>query len=152
MPPDYTPTDPAQAAAFAAALRKLTHHAMRITTPRRAMLAFLLRKPGPFSADELHTRLASDECDSVTVYRSLQAMEAIGALRRHEFGDGINRYEFNHGENHTHYLICRQCHASRPLDFCGAEGVERMARRIGYAEVSHSLTVFGVCEACQSKP
>lgn len=150
--PDHTPTDPAQAAAFAAAMRKLTHHAMRITAPRRAMLAYLLREHGPFSADELHTRLASDECDAVTVYRSLQAMEAIGVLRRHEFGDGISRYEFNHGENHAHYLVCRQCHTRTPLDFCGAEGVERIARRMGYGSVSHSLTVFGECKACSATP
>ena len=36
------------------------------------------------------------------------------------------------------------------LDFCVADGLERIARRMGYADVTHTLEVFGTCSVCVS--
>jgi len=133
------------------ALQALRDHQYRITAPRRAILAILTREHGPFTADEIHQRLAKGMCDLVTVYRCLAAMEEINLVRRCDFGDGSYRYEFNTGKHHHHHIVCRVCHGVQTLDACVVGGLERMAQEMGYANVTHTLEIFGVCGACQSQ-
>ncbi len=130
------------------ALEILRAEGLRVTEPRKAMLTILAREHGPFSVDELHKRMGKAGCDVVTIYRSLQAMEEVGVLRRCDFGDGVYRYEFNHGEHHHHHIICRVCRSVETLDLCVADSLERMARQKGYQKVTHTLEVFGVCPKC----
>jgi Fur family ferric uptake transcriptional regulator len=133
------------------ALEQLRKNELRVTEPRRAMLNILLHEHGPFSAEELHQKLGGKGCDVVTVYRSLQAMEEIGVLRRCDFGDGTYRYEFNHGEHHHHHIICRSCRSVEQIDVCVADSLERMARQKGYQNVTHTLEIFGTCAKCAAK-
>ena len=131
------------------ALATLRKHGQRVTKTRKAILELLIREHGPFTTEALHERLAGAECDLVTVYRCLAAMEGIGLVRRCDFGDGTYRYEFDSGEHHHHHVICRDCREVKTLDFCVADSLERMARQMGYANVSHTLEIFGVCPKCQ---
>ena len=112
----------------------------------------LAAEHGPFTAAEVHDRLPAGECDLVTVYRTLESMEAIDLVRRCDFGDGSYRYEFNHAEHHHHHIVCRACRSVQVLEVCVAESLERIARQKGYAQVSHALEVFGICPACQRLP
>lgn len=132
------------------ALQSLRDHKHRITGPRRALLATLTSEHGPFTADELHQRMETGMCDLVTVYRCLSAMEEIGIVRRCDFGDGSYRYEHNTGEHHHHHIICRSCQDVKTLDFCVADSLERQARQMGYARVTHTMEIFGICPACQA--
>lgn len=129
-------------------LRRLGH---RITAPRKALLSVLTREHGPFTADELHKRLPADMCDPVTVYRCIATLEEANLVRRCDFGDGMYRYEFNTGEHHHHHVICRACGSVQTLDVCFADGLERMVRQMGYANVTHTLEIFGICAGCQEK-
>lgn len=123
-----------------AALQTLREHGARVTAPRRAILKVLTQEHGPFRVEELHQRMKGVS-DVVTVYRSLAAMEEIRLVRRCDFGDGSYRYEFNTGEDHHHHIVCRACRSVKTLDFCVADGLERMARQLGYANVSHALEI-----------
>lgn len=134
-----------------AALQALRASGQRVTEPRRGMLHLLTHEHGPFTAEELHARLEPGLCDLVTVYRSLAAMEETGLLRRCDFGDGSYRYEYNTGEHHHHHIICRTCHSVQTLDLCVADGLERIARQMGYSKVTHMLELFGICPKCQGK-
>jgi len=136
---------------IAGALQTLRDHQHRITEPRKAILTVLTHAHGPFTIEEIHQRMEKGVCDLVTVYRSVAAMEEINIVRRCDFGDGSYRYEFNTGEHHHHHIICRTCHDVRTLDFCVADGLERMARQLGYANVSHTLEIFGTCTACPAR-
>jgi Fur family transcriptional regulator, ferric uptake regulator len=138
--------------ALVAALEQLRAHEMRVTEPRKAMLTILTREHGPFSAEELHHKLKGRECDVVTVYRSLQAMEEIGVVRRCDFGDGTYRYEINHGEHHHHHIVCRVCRKVQVLEQCVVGKLERMAKEMGYENITHTLEMFGVCAKCSRKP
>jgi Fur family ferric uptake transcriptional regulator len=141
-----TPDDP-----LAEALHTLRESGQRVTGARRSILAVLLAEHGPFTAEEIHQRLPAGECDVVTVYRTLPAMEELALLRRCDFGDGVHRYEFNHAGHHHHHIICRTCRSVQVLDGCVADALERTAREMGYAQVSHTLEIFGVCPQCQGK-
>jgi Fe2+ or Zn2+ uptake regulation protein len=139
---------PSSESQLASALQTLREHKNRITEPRKALLGILTREHGPFTAEELHGQMKGI-CDLVTVYRCLSAMEEINLVRRCDFGDGSYRYEFNTGDHHHHHIICRSCHSVQTLDMCVADGLERMARQLGYANVTHTLEIFGVCVGCQ---
>jgi Fur family transcriptional regulator, ferric uptake regulator len=133
------------------ALQTLRENGQRVTGARRAILGMLAAEHGPFTATELHERLPAGECDLVTVYRTLESMEALELVRRCDFGDGSWRYEFNHAEHHHHHIICRNCRSVEVLELCVAETLESVARQLGYAQVSHTLEVFGICPACQKR-
>ena len=135
---------------FETALETLRAHHHRVTEPRKAMLRILTREHGPFTTEEVHRRMKKGGCDLVTVYRSLAAMEEIGVVRRCDFGDGSYRYEINTGDHHHHHIVCRSCHAVKTLDVCVADGLERIARQMGYMNVTHLLEIFGVCPQCQA--
>ena len=51
---------------------------------------------------------------------------------------------------HHHHLVCRDCGATVEVE---GPAVERWTRTIaeehGYAEVSHTLEIFGVCGSCR---
>lgn len=132
------------------ALRTLRDAGHRITSARKALLNVLIREHGPFTAEELHKRMPEGMCDPVTVYRSIGAMEESDLVRRCDFGDGTYRYEFNTGEHHHHHIICRQCGSVKTLDICFADGLERLVRQMGYANVTHTLEIFGNCVDCQT--
>jgi Fe2+ or Zn2+ uptake regulation protein len=121
---------------------------MRVTNQRGALLDFLMSGHGPFSAEEVHRGIGGKGGDLVTVYRALAAFEELNLVRRCDFGDGVYRYEFNTGEHHHHHVVCRRCGRVETLDFCVADGLERIARRMGYTDVTHTLEVFGTCAAC----
>jgi Fur family ferric uptake transcriptional regulator len=131
------------------AVSALRARGQRVTSPRRSMLGILASEHGPFSAEELHQRLPAGECDLVTVYRSLSAMEEINIVRRCDFGDGIYRYEFNQEGHHHHHIICRSCRSVRVIEHCVAEALEGVAREMGYSNVTHVLEIFGTCPKCQ---
>jgi Fur family ferric uptake transcriptional regulator len=135
---------------FDAALKMLRDNHHRVTEPRKAMLRVLTREHGPFTAEEMHQKMEKGSCDLVTVYRSLTAMEELDVVRRCDFGDGSYRYEINTGEHHHHHIICRTCHNVKTLELCVADGLERLARQMGYARVTHMLEIFGVCPKCQA--
>jgi Fur family ferric uptake transcriptional regulator len=136
---------------LASAIETLRANGQRITEPRRAVLNILTHEHGPFTAEELHRRLTAGECDLVTVYRVIAALEDLNLVRRCDFGDGAYRYEFNTGEKHHHHIICRSCQSVEVLDECMVESLESLARQKGYANVTHTLEIFGVCAKCQKR-
>lgn len=137
--------------AYDEAVAKLARSKLRTTGPRRAILAVLSAEHGPFRAEEIHTRMGRDTCDLVTIYRSLAALEDARIVRRCDFGDGSLRYELAAGDHH-HHIICRHCRSVRTLDHaCVAGTLEEVARSAGYADVTHSLEIFGICPACRKK-
>ena len=133
------------------ALHTLRQRGQRVTGPRKAILGILTAEHGPFTAEELHQRLSKGECDLVTVYRTLTALEEMDVVRRCDFGDGSYRYEFNTAEHHHHHIVCRVCRNVRIIDVCVADALERIARSMGYEHVTHTLEVFGVCPSCQKQ-
>lgn len=121
----------------------------RITKPRKAMLAVLADVPNPLSAEELHQRIGTETADLVTIYRSLEAFEKAGIVQRFNLESGKSLYELVEENHHHHHIICRKCHHAERLDFCEAKKLESLAQNLGYADVSHVLELYGVCEDCR---
>lgn len=104
-----------------------------------------------FSAQQLHERLASRPrpMSLTTVYRALHSLEAAGLVDVFRDEQGERLYRVRPDGRHRHYLVCRQCSRSVPVD---ADPVERWADRVGpdlgFLDVEHVVELTGVCLTC----
>ncbi|NGO10273.1 transcriptional repressor [Streptomyces sp. HC44] len=124
----------------------------RTTRQRMAVLRVLGGCQDFVSAQELHTLLTADgtRIGLTTVYRALRQLEATGGVDVVRDDDGGRLYRQRPAEGHRHYLICRCCGRSRPVD---SEVVEQWAGRIasdtGFTAVEHTVELTGICAGCR---
>jgi len=122
----------------------------RTTRQRRAVSAVLGDLDDFRSAQDIHdiVRRSGNRVGLSTVYRALQGMAEAGEVDVLRSGDGEARYR-RCSSGHHHHLVCRVC--GRTVEVEGPT-VERWADRVaaehGFAEVSHTLEIFGRCAAC----
>lgn len=123
---------------------------LRPTRQRRAVMEAMDSFADFRSAQEIHELLGQrgEAVGLATVYRTLQRLAEAGEVDvlRTEDGEAIYR---RCSERHHHHLVCRSCGATIEIE---GPAVERWARSMatehGYAEVSHTLEIFGTCPAC----
>ena len=123
----------------------------RPTRQRRAVAEVLGTFSDFRSAQEIHELLAQrgEAVGLATVYRTLQRLAEAGEVDvlRTEDGEAIYR---RCSPAHHHHLVCRACGATVEVE---GPAVERWTRTIaeehGYADVSHTLEIFGVCGSCR---
>ena len=123
----------------------------RNTRQRRALMEALESSEGFRSAQDLHASLRREggSVGLATVYRALQSLVDAGEvdLVKTDAGEAVYRLC---SRSHHHHLVCRQC--GRTVEVTGP-AVERWAAKVaeenGYAEVSHTVELFGTCPACR---
>ncbi len=131
------------------ALEALRGAGMRVTRPRRWIIAALARLAIPASSREIHDALEGG-CDPVTVYRCLTEFERLGLVHRHEFGDGGTRYQLVDPDGgHAHYIVCRRCQHAERIHACPSPELESTAAGRGYSQITHTLEFFGICPECR---
>jgi Fur family ferric uptake transcriptional regulator len=131
---------------------RLRNDARRITGPRKAILELLQRHAHPLANREILEGLPKGGCDLATVYRAVHLLEALGLVKRYDFGDGIARFELvaDEGPNHHHHLVCTRCAHVVELEECFSVEIERrIAIKNGFKAVTHRLEFFGICPECQ---
>jgi Fe2+ or Zn2+ uptake regulation protein len=140
--------------ALEALFKELKRNKLKLTEPRKLIVAALFENHGPFGAEDLHEKFLKNECDLATVYRTLTSLEQAKVINRCDFGDGVARYELaehDHGHHH-HHLICNDCKKVEVIDHCEIDQtIDRFAKKRGYKEISHRLEFFGVCPTCQTR-
>ena len=129
---------------------KLKEAGLRITQPRVAILAALIRTGRPTSIDALHSDLGPNSCDIVTVYRCMAAFESIGLVRRAFLINGTSLYEINLGDPNRYHVVCKQTNRVDELDAASANELRRAVQTVedtlrsqGYSEVGHIVEFFG---------
>ena len=123
---------------------------LRPTRQRRAVAEALASFADFRSAQEIHELLGArgEQVGLATVYRTLQRLADAGEVDvlRTEDGEAIYR---RCSDSHHHHLVCRSCGATVEVE---GPTVERWTRSIasehGFAEVSHTLEIFGTCPRC----
>jgi Fur family ferric uptake transcriptional regulator len=120
----------------------------RMTKKRVQILTAMAACNRPVSAEEIRKLAGLPSSDLVTVYRNLEAFEAIQALQRIPLERGTQLFELTAPGEHYHHLICRVCHRAERLDLCVGSEVEDRASAQGFTGITHLLEVYGVCGAC----
>ncbi len=134
----------------------------RWTVPRQAVLDFLSRTPGHWSAKDVHRALrgACPGIGLMTVYRTLDLLERTGVVHKIAVAGGQAHYELRPGDKmgHHHHLVCTSC--GRIVDYNDfvreelelVRKTERsLARRHGFRIQDHNIEFLGLCKGCQER-
>ena len=126
----------------------------RMTVQRRAVLAAIQRSRHHVTADEIATRVRATHprVDPSTVYRNLEALEALGLVSHSHHDDRVTRWHRADVGRHGH-LVCRSCGEETELPAAALAGFERRLRAAhGFsADLGHSAIV-GICRDCALVP
>lgn len=123
-------------------------------TRQRAAIAKLLDQLDDFrSAQELHEELRKrgEAIGLTTVYRTLQSLSDAGEVDvlRTASGEAIYRHCSSH---HHHHLVCRHCGRTVEVEGPAVESwATRVAAEHGFAQVSHTMEIFGTCGDCADR-
>jgi len=125
----------------------------RYTGQRRRLVELLAGAGRPVSIPDILGG-ASDLKQS-SVYRNLADLEQAGVVRRVSTEEEFGRYELAEDLiGHHHHLVCSNCGTIRDVDVPpDVEGtldraLDRIAKRAGFARVSHRLDLVGLCADC----
>ncbi|MBI5106099.1 MAG: transcriptional repressor [Solirubrobacterales bacterium] len=117
----------------------------------RDAVAALLRESGrhDWAIDEVLAALHGQgvAADYSSVFRALARLEADGAVRRVELGDGKARYEAA-GDHHEH-VRCDRCGTVGEVPGCAVRAVlPHVAEQTDFVITGHTLVFSGLCPAC----
>jgi Fur family ferric uptake transcriptional regulator len=124
-----------------AAVGKIRGRGYKATPQRLAVLGALAAEQHQ-SLEEIRARCP--EVGLVTIYRTLDLLSEIGAVRRLDLGDGP-RYEL--AEDHHHHLICESCGGVSEFERCPLD--LRRLRGVDFEISSHTLEIYGRCADCR---
>lgn len=131
-------------------LRALRLQGHRITPQRRAIVQALVDGAAHVTAEELWSAVRDDApgVNVSTVYRTLQALEALGWATHATDADGCARYHLNQHANHLH-LHCRGCGHHQEVDAALAEPMlSHLFERYGFTVDTAHLALRGLCRSC----
>lgn len=122
----------------------------RMTMQRRLVLDALRRARHHTTAEEIATRIRAKhpQVDPSTIYRNLEALEALGFVTHTHFEDRLTRWHLADAHRHGH-LVCRGCQAEIEVPVATLEPLARRLRsEHGFeADLAHSAVV-GLCREC----
>ena len=114
-----------------------------------------LRAAGGFrSAQDVYAalRAGGGSVGLSTVYRHLQGLVDEGVVDVIHTPEGESTYRYcgdPASVRHHHHLVCRQCGRTEEIE---GRAIERwageVADRYGFADVDHTVELFGRCPAC----
>ncbi|MEV4454105.1 MULTISPECIES: Fur family transcriptional regulator [Streptomyces] len=124
----------------------------RRTAQRTSVLRALIDNGGFVGARTLYNALEvrGSAVGLNTVYRTLAALVEAGRADVVRDGDGGRLFRYRPSAEHQHYLLCRACGLSAPVDSEAVETwAEHVARSSGFAEVEHTVELTGLCPQCR---
>lgn len=125
----------------------------RSTRQKRAVSEALDATSDFRSAQEIHAWLGANghKVGLATVYRTLQAFVDAGLVDVVKSDAGEAAYR-RCSTTHHHHLVCRSCGHTVEIEGPTVEQwADSVAARHGFAEVSHTVELFGLCADCQAR-
>ncbi|GMQ56252.1 Fur family transcriptional regulator [Vallitalea sediminicola] len=127
----------------------------RLTNQRKEILKILIDNENKHvSVDEIQ-RLAKENniiLSISTIYRTMDILHKIGAVIKHNFGNGISKYEVFMEEKNVHYhLICKKCgKIEEVFGVLGDDFNNRLLEEKEFQVEYHRLEVYGYCKDCMN--
>lgn len=117
---------------------------LKMTGQRRTILRIISEADDHPSVEMVHQRAKElDASVSVaTVYRTLNVLDELNLVRRHEFNQNYARYETNL-DHHHHVIDVTNGEVIEFQDKKLEALIERIAARLGYELVDHKLELYG---------
>jgi Fur family transcriptional regulator, ferric uptake regulator len=125
----------------------------RYTGQRRRLIELLAEAGHPMSIPDI-LALGTGLKQS-SLYRNLADLEQAGLVRRVATDEEFGRYALAEDLiGHHHHLVCSRCGTIRDVDVPPDvertldRALDRIAKRAGFARVSHRLDLVGLCADC----
>ena len=128
----------------------LAARGLRLTRQRRAVVEALATAPSSVSPLQVYdaARGACPELGLTTVYRTLELLSDIGALRRVHGHDHCESF-VPASAAHGHTVVCTSCGRVTEFTACDMHGIAAAAaRETGYRITDHFLQLGGLCAGC----
>lgn len=127
--------------------------ALRVTRPRLAVLEAVHVHPHA-DTETIFSAVRTDlpEVSRQAVYDVLNALTAVGLVRRIQPSGSVARYESRVGDNH-HHIVCRSCGGIADVDCAAGEAPCLTAsdpdgRLDGYVVDEAEVIYWGLCPDC----
>ncbi len=115
------------------------------------MIEVLEEAPGGINPLQIFdaVRLRCPDLGLTTVYRTLEVLDEIGALRRVHGPNHCDTFVLTEA-HHGHAVVCGECGRVSEFTHCDMKAViEAAAAQTGYRITEHVLQLNGICAACQ---
>lgn len=117
---------------------------LKMTGQRKVILQVLHDSEDHPSVETVYERAREidDSISIATVYRTLNLLDELDLVIRHEFKESFSRYEVN--MEHHHHLI--DLESGKVVEFQNEELErlkEKIAKELGYDLVDHRLELYG---------
>jgi Fur family ferric uptake transcriptional regulator len=135
-----------------AVLNALRGRGLRVSTARRVVVHTLFAAEGPLSAEQVAAGVDGNwpPVDLASVYRNLETLEELGAVRHFHAGHGPGRYALA-GDGEREYLACEGCGALLDVEPAELDTVRTEVReRFGYEVRFTHFPIVGRCDECAS--
>jgi Fur family ferric uptake transcriptional regulator len=133
--------------------RRLRAASRRITPQRRLILDTLAQAGGHLDAGEIYerARLRDPRLSLSTIYRTLTALKASGAVRELHLDQEHHHYELDNDDRHSH-LVCMECGRVIEVD---SEPFAQVAQAVGQSHgfdvAAAQVELTGRCADCRQK-
>lgn len=124
--------------------QQCTNAGLKMTGQRKVILQVLDDSSDHPSVEDVYERAKKidDSISIATVYRTLNLLDELDLVIRHEFQEGYSRYEVNW--DHHHHLI--DLETGQVIEFQNDELEKlkiKIAEELGYDLVDHRLELYG---------
>ena len=130
---------------------QLSERGYKLTRQRKAVVEVMTHAHTRLSAAEVFTKAqrACPDLGLTTVYRTLEILEELGAIRRVHLDDGCEGFAPASAE-HGHHLICSRCQETIEFEDCNLSALlRRVSEQTGFTIQQHWLELMGLCPKCQ---
>jgi len=128
----------------------LAARGLRLTRQRRAVLDAVAEASSSVSPVQVFdaARERCPELGLTTVYRTLELLSEVGALRRVHGPDHCEAF-VPAGAAHGHTVVCSRCGQAMEFTDCDMQAVvDAAARQTGFRITEHFLQLSGECPDC----
>ncbi|MGI8944737.1 MAG: Fur family transcriptional regulator [Thermoleophilaceae bacterium] len=122
----------------------------RLSAPRRMVLEALFRADGPVSAEYIAEGRdgQTPRLEPTSVYRTLEQLESLGAVRHVHIGHGPGLYALN-TDGEQEYIACERCDRVTRVDPARLDPVREQVRAaFGYHVRFSHFPMLGLCSHC----
>ena len=130
--------------------RMLSAQGLRMTRQRRAVLDVVLECPTTMSPMQVFdaARRHCPELGLTTVYRTLDVLSEVGALRRVHGPDHCEGFAAA-SATHGHTVVCESCGQAAEFTDCDLHDIAAAAsHQTGFVISDHFLQLTGLCPNC----
>ena len=117
---------------------------LKMTGQRRVILQVLEEADDHPSVEMMHQRAKEIDANIsiATVYRTLNVLDEMNLVRRHEFNENYARFETNL-DHHHHVIDVNSGEVQEFQDRKLEALIARIAARLGFELVDHKLELYG---------